>query len=244
MHGTNSSIYNLFEGMFALAMIGEGNLKNINSSTNLLKWSKLSPNAVWQLPIVAALFSSVVWAQQLPAHVHGAARLEVIAQGTELSVSLLSPLDNWVGFEHAPRNAAQKAAIEKVKSDVATKELIAFNPEALCKLKRADFVTGLPNKPLASEPAAVKKNEPSKAENLVKKAKPAESHSHKNKVEEHAESEASWEFHCEQPELLKELRLPLFKSYPRFVKIEAAAADSDGQSAATLTEKSSMLRLP
>ncbi|MDH4394302.1 MAG: DUF2796 domain-containing protein [Limnobacter sp.] len=188
-------------------------MKHINCSMRLLEWGKSLRIAVLALPFVAVSLSTAVLAQQLPAHVHGVARLELIAQGTELSVSLLSPLDNWVGFEHAPRNAAQKAAIEKAKSDIATKELIAFNPEALCKLKRAEFEPGLPK-----------------------------THSHKGDV--HAESEASWEFHCEQPDLLKELRLPLFKAYPRFAKIQAAAADADGQSAGTLTAKSPTLRLP
>lgn len=190
----------------------------------------------------ASFFTVSVFAQQLAAHVHGAARLEVIVQGTELSVSLLSPLDNWVGFERQPRSAAEKAALDKLKADISTKELIAFNPDALCKLKRADFESGLPNKPQPADPPVAKKSEPSKGESSANRAKPTESHSHK--AQDHAESEANWEFRCERPELLTELRLPLFKVYPRFVKIEAAAADADGQSAATLTGKTPVMRLP
>lgn len=232
-------------------------LKNVNYSSELFgENSKLRSGLSWvggkavfesflatfSAGLIFSLVLTSASAQQLSAHVHGVARLEVIVQGTELSVSLLSPLDNWVGFEHAPRNAAQRAAIEKVRSDVSTKDLIAFNPEALCKLKRAEFESGLPNKPPVSDSATPKKGEQTKADGSAKKGKHADAHSHK--ADEHAESEVNWEFHCERPDLLKELRLPLFKTYSRFAKIEAAAADADGQSAATLTAKTPMLRLP
>ena len=84
--------------------------------------------------------------------------------------------------------AAEKVALEKLKADIATKDLIAFNPEAACKLKRSEFESGLPNKQPLPEPAVAKKNEPSKGGSSAKKTNPAEAHSHK--ADEHAESEA------------------------------------------------------
>lgn len=220
----------------------ESTARLIKSQSLLVMIRPTRQFATLTFSLISVLGPASVGAQQLQAHVHGAARLEVIVQGTELSVSLLSPLDNWLGFEHAPRTAAEKVALEKLKADIATKDLIAFNPEAACKLKRSEFESGLPNKQPLPEPAVAKKNEPSKGGSSAKKTNPAEAHSHK--ADEHAESEASWEFHCEKPEALKELRLPLFKAYNRFAKIEAAAADADGQSAATLTPKAPVMRLP
>ena len=37
-----------------------------------------------------------------PAHVHGVARIDLAVDGDQLTLSLEMPLDNLVGFEHAP----------------------------------------------------------------------------------------------------------------------------------------------
>lgn len=55
---------------------------------------------------------TVAIAQAAPAHVHGEARLEISIDREQLVVALESPLDNLLGFEHAPRNAAERQAIQ------------------------------------------------------------------------------------------------------------------------------------
>jgi hypothetical protein len=45
------------------------------------------------------------------AHVHGLARLTVTIDRTTLTITLESPLDNLLGFEHEPRTAEQHAAL-------------------------------------------------------------------------------------------------------------------------------------
>jgi hypothetical protein len=57
------------------------------------------------------LASTSVLAQG-PAHVHGQARLDVVIDGNQLVLTLQAPLDSVVGFEHAPRTAAQRQAAE------------------------------------------------------------------------------------------------------------------------------------
>ena len=46
------------------------------------------------------------------AHRHGVARLDVAVDGTRVSLALDTPLDNLLGFEHAPRNAAERRAAD------------------------------------------------------------------------------------------------------------------------------------
>lgn len=46
------------------------------------------------------------------AHVHGQARLDVVVDGDQLVLTLQAPLDSVVGFEHAPRTAAQRQAAD------------------------------------------------------------------------------------------------------------------------------------
>lgn len=55
---------------------------------------------------------TVAIADAAPAHVHGEARLEISIDGEQLSIALESPLDDLLGFEHAPRNAAQRQAVQ------------------------------------------------------------------------------------------------------------------------------------
>jgi len=51
------------------------------------------------------------------AHEHGSARLDVAVDGDRLHIALQSPLDNLVGFEHAPRNERQRTALAKSFED-------------------------------------------------------------------------------------------------------------------------------
>lgn len=54
----------------------------------------------------------VTIAQAAPAHVHGEARLEISVDGEQLVIALESPLDSLLGFERAPRNAAEHQAVQ------------------------------------------------------------------------------------------------------------------------------------
>lgn len=57
---------------------------------------------------------TVAIAQAAPAHVHGEARLEISVDGEQLVIALESPLDSLLGFEHAPRNAGERQAVEGI----------------------------------------------------------------------------------------------------------------------------------
>ena len=65
-------------------------------------------------PCIFGLFFglTVVGAQAAPAHVHGEARLEISVDREQLVIALESPLDNLLGFEHAPRNAGERQAVQ------------------------------------------------------------------------------------------------------------------------------------
>ena len=68
------------------------------------------------LVMMLSLLSTDVGAQQ--AHEHGGALLNVALDGKKLVVQLESPLDNFVGFEHAPRNDKQRAALVKMEESL------------------------------------------------------------------------------------------------------------------------------
>lgn len=72
------------------------------------------------------------------AHRHGVAQLEVAVDGSTLSIHLESPLDNLLGFEHAPRTEAQRMAARNLLRTLRQGERL-FTPSeaAACKLAEA-----------------------------------------------------------------------------------------------------------
>ena len=54
---------------------------------------------------------TVAFVQAAPKHVHGEARLEISIDREQLDIALEIPLDSLLGFEHAPRNAAERQAV-------------------------------------------------------------------------------------------------------------------------------------
>ena len=70
------------------------------------------------------------------AHVHGEAQLEILQEGEQLTLNLHSPLDGLVGFERAPRTAAEKETARKAKEKLTQGEAVfAFSAAAQCRLQ-------------------------------------------------------------------------------------------------------------
>lgn len=63
------------------------------------------------------------------AHQHGVGRLEVAVEGTSLEIRLISPLDNFLGFERAPRNERERAAAADLLKRLRSAEGL-FSPTA------------------------------------------------------------------------------------------------------------------
>ena len=60
------------------------------------------------LSLATLLLSSLVVAA--PAHVHGAAKLDISMEGDKLTIALEMPLDSALGFERPARNDKEKLA--------------------------------------------------------------------------------------------------------------------------------------
>lgn len=77
-----------------------------------------------------------------PAHVHGEARLEIIVEGSELAIRFASPLDGLLGFERAPRTAAEKQALHTMKTTLeSSARVFSLPPEAGCTAQPAKITT-------------------------------------------------------------------------------------------------------
>ncbi|MBO9512809.1 MAG: DUF2796 domain-containing protein [Variovorax sp.] len=75
------------------------------------------------------------FAQAQRAHVHGQVRLEVAIEGPTVVIEMQSPLDNFTGFERAPRTDAEKKTADAVVAQLrAADQLFRIDPVANCKL--------------------------------------------------------------------------------------------------------------
>ena len=73
------------------------------------------------------------------AHEHGHGTLDIVVEGEELVVELRIPAVNVVGFEHAPRDDAEREAVRKALvpfQDAAS--VLAPSAAAQCEIEKAD----------------------------------------------------------------------------------------------------------
>lgn len=147
------------------------------------------------------------------AHVHGVATLQVTQDQNTLSLDLDSPLDNFLGFEHAPGNTRQKQAVQRMIEKLR-------QPETLFVLTAAAQCTAAP----------VHLKVPVLNLGKTEKGDPA-------KDSDHAEIAMEITFHCRMPAALKDMEIKLFDAFPGIHRLDAQVVGPRGQSAAKVTIK-------
>lgn len=185
-----------------------------------------SPLLLLAFFIVAGLSSGACAQHAHGAHEHGAAVLTVALEGQELVVELISPLDNLVGFEHAPANDAQRAALAAAGRRLLDVEaMLALPAAAACRVEDVDIESPWPLTAAAPAPAHGGHDHP----------RPTRG--------DHADVVAVWRFACARPQALDRLEVRAFAQFPRLREIRAEHAGARGQGAAVLTPKSAVLAL-
>ncbi len=79
------------------------------------------------------------------AHVHGTAEIELAVEGSDVAVNFASPMYNLVGFEHAPRDAQDRAAVAEARAlldDPAN--LVRLQADAACTVVELDVHWDMP----------------------------------------------------------------------------------------------------
>ena len=146
-------------------------------------------------------------AQTQAAHVHGQIRLDIVVDGPTIVIAMASPLDNFIGFERAPRTEAEKKTVEDAIAQLrAGAELFKIDPAANCKLG-----------PVTLRSAAL---------GLGKEEQGA--------VEGHADLDASFAFNCTNTTAAKFIDVELFNAFKGLRQIEAQIAAPQGQFKRTL----------
>ncbi|MGJ7520258.1 DUF2796 domain-containing protein [Variovorax sp. LT1P1] len=147
--------------------------------------------------LVAAPFA--LQAQSQHAHVHGQIELDVVVDGPTVVITMEAPLDNFVGFERAPRNADEKKAVDDAVARLrAADTLFAIDPAGNCKLGPVELrapVLGLGTAPAGAAAAG------------------------------HADLDATFAFNCASAAATKFIDVGLFTAFkgPRQIDVQIAA---------------------
>lgn len=165
-----------------------------------------------KIALLMLMSSGAAFAQHA-AHEHGVAELRVALAGNTLQVEFESPLDNLVGFEHAPRSDAERMALVKaVETLRSAANVVTLPAAAACVVTRTEL----------EQPF---------------------SHASADAESGHAEISVTHTLQCATPNALSALEVSLFERFPRIRLLRAERASPGGQSASKLTPKQRMLAL-
>ena len=141
----------------------------------------------------------------LGSHQHGVAQLDVALDGTVLEIELRSPAINLLGFEHAPRSAADKDKLADARARLEQpNNLFGLPPRARCVLEEAHLES-----PLLDDQA--------------------QDHG-QHDGSTHSDLHVRYRYDCRAPEALPGLDLQaLFEAFPRTEKIRAQVIGPNGQ---------------
>lgn len=173
------------------------------------------------IPVLCLLVAAHAAAQPA-AHRHGVAELKVAVDGGVLAIDYEAPLDDLVGFEHAPRTTSQRRAVAEVQATLRDFGRLFVLPTAAgCTVREATVTVPWPD----ADAPSVSPDEHDSAHDV------------------HGGLRASYVLDCAHPEQLHELRLAVFGAFPRTRRVDAEWAARRGQGAAVLTPGQPVLPL-
>ncbi|OEE85061.1 zinc-binding protein [Enterovibrio norvegicus FF-162] len=170
---------------------------------------------------------------QHSAHQHGLVEWHIAQDGEELLVEITAPGSDMVGFEYAPQNEEQKAAIEQALKSLAKADtLIELNASANCELVEQSVTQTLDESDDHSD----------HDDHDAHDKHDDHSEHHQKDAESHGEFSAQYTFHCSNPTELQSVTSRWFDTFGQTEKISVQAITDKGVSAGELTPTSRTIR--
>lgn len=183
-------------------------------------------------------------AQQQHAHTHGRLSLDVAVDAQAITIAMESPLDNFLGFERAPRTDAERQRVKDMVARLnAADRLFVVDPAGECKLSKVELEAGALG--LGSKKGSHDHEHAGKAEHDHDHDHGDHDHDHDHDHEhgKHADIDASIVFACAKPAAAKFVDVKLFDSFKRIHDIDAQVASPQGQFKRALRPNSARLSL-
>lgn len=151
------------------------------------------------------------------AHQHGVASLDLAIDGQSLTIAMEIPLDNLVGFERAPRTAAETARLDAALASLKDgASLFKIDPAAGCSLREVTLTSAALKLGTATAPAG---------------------------NDGHADLDADYRFECTQAARAGHVELGLFQAFARLQRLEVQAVTGQRQFKRSLRRPATRLNL-
>ena len=198
------------------------------------------------LAVVPVLVASAAFAasedghREHDAHEHGHGTLDVAVEGEELVVEFRIPAVNVVGFEHAPRDDAEREAVRQALApfkDAAS--VLVPSPDAMCEVEAVE--AGLSSMEEEAHHEHDESREDEGGEEHEHEGHEHEedqhekdAHDEEHDAEAHSELHAAYHFHCHAPERLDRIEVRVFEHLHDAEEIEARVVTPAVQTAMEL----------
>lgn len=190
--------------------------------------------------------------RQHDAHQHGVVEWHIAQDGNELLAEITAPGSDVVGFEHAPENAEQKAALDSVIASLTTPgALLAMNVEAECKLEAQTVNHTLKDDEHHEDHEHHDEHKDHDNHDGHEHHDEHKDHDHHDghehhdghdKKAQHGEFSAQYTFHCDSPAELASITTTWFEVFGNTEKISVQAISDKGVVASELTPSSNTFR--
>lgn len=171
--------------------------------------------------------STLAIAQQ-HAHTHGRLSLNAAVDAQSITLQMEVPLDNFLGFERAPRTDAERKLVADMVARLnAADKLFMPDPKAACTLSKVD---------LDSAPLGLgEKAKPAQVPTLAAPAKAGQA------PDQHADIDVAISFACTKASEARYIDVKLFDAFKGVRTIDAQVASGQGQFKRTLSRAASRL---
>ena len=195
------------------------------------------------------------------AHEHGRGMLDIVAEGEELVVEFRIPAANVVGFEHAPRDDAEREAVRKAAETFRNPASVLVLPaEAECEIEEAEAgIVGMgaddhdeehghegedhdhDGDEHAKEEHAEEEGEDH--DHAKEEHEEHDEHSADSDGEAHSELRATYHFHCHAPERLVRIDVRVFEHLRDAEEIDVRVVTATAQTAMELRPGETVVEL-
>ena len=181
------------------------------------------------------------------AHEHGHGTLDIVVEGEELVIELRIPAVNVVGFEHAPKDDAEREAVRQalVPFGNAT-SLFVLSAEADCEVEEAEAAISSMGHEDEHEGEGHGDGDGHEHETDEHAKDEHEEHAEDGSdsdAEAHSELRATYHFHCHAPERLGEIDVRAFEHLRDAEEVDVRVVTPAAQLAMELHPGSTVVRL-
>jgi len=180
-----------------------------------------------------------------PPHVHGVGTLQLVLEENSLSVELRLPAIDVVGFEHAPSDAQQKAAVQNAVALLKDSGQVLILPDkAQCKIESAVVTSELLEHDDDHDHDNHDEAHDDDHDHAHDDHDEAHGDDHDDHDHAHADFDVSYGFDCRRPSALKQITLRLFQQLPRLERLDIDMVTTTGQARQRLVSGQNLITLP